>query len=216
MSLHENVISRLRVAVDPREFDPFPHFYAEKVFPRSAYNEILYALEDLPYHSEKFANRQFADPSGIQALDFMKTPAFLKNVLNLFPDQMEQRFKGKTVKFIHDLRLVRDNQFYKIGPHTDAPWKVVSLLFYLPTDNSIQQYGTCIYQPTIPGFTCPGGPHYPFEGFTEVDRAPFLPNSCFGFWKTDNSFHGVPPIPIPIERNVLLYNIYQKEMPRSP
>jgi hypothetical protein len=217
MSLHNNVIQQLRAAVDTRDFDPFPHFFATNVFPKKVYADILAALDGVEYHAEKFKNRLFGDPSSIPELDFMKTPSFLKDVLNLFPDEVDKRFGGENnVPFSYDLRLVRDNENYKIGPHTDAAWKVVSLLFYLPENDSLRDYGTAIYVPKDPTFRCKGGPHYKFDGFEMVDRAPFIPNSCFGFWKTDNSFHGVPPITVPVERNVLLYNIYHKEPAGRP
>jgi hypothetical protein len=37
---------------------------------------------------------------------------------------------------------------------------------------------------------------------------PYLPNSLFGFLKTQNSFHGVEPVKeVDVQRNLLLYDI---------
>ena len=103
---------------------------------------------------------------------------------------------------------MHDRTRYSLGPHTDSPTKVVSLLFYLPADERLAQHGTSIYVPKDPAFTCPGGPHHPFGGFDRIATMPFLPNSLFGFVKTDNSFHGVEPFLEPgAGRWLLLYDL---------
>jgi hypothetical protein len=193
--------------------DPFPHFFARDVFPAPFYAELMRKLTSkTDFHDEKFANRAFADSLGdFPELEFMKSKEFFAAMLQLFPDDLKHDFGGRKVSFYRDLRLIRDRQHYKIGPHTDAKWKVLSLLFYLPATHEHRDYGTVIYAPKDDAFRCAGGPHYPFEPFREVWRAPYVPNSCLGFYKTDHSFHGVPPIPIDIQRDVLLFNIYQKD-----
>lgn len=207
LALQEHITRKLQQSA--KIPDPFPHFFAENVFPASYYAELVthLAFKD-DFHSESFANRTFADEIGIPDLDFMKSKHFLKDMLLLFRPEAEAKFGGEKVAFTRDIRLIRDQQHYKIGPHTDAKWKVLSLLFYLPETDEYRDYGTSIFVPNDPTFRCQGGPHYPFEPFTEVWRAPFIPNSCLGFWKTDKSFHGVYPIPVQFQRNVLLYNIY--------
>lgn len=191
---------------------PFPYFFARNVFPAEFYEKMMGTLAlKRDYHAEKFANRKFADDIGLPGLEFMKTKEFFDAMLHLFNVQLQQKYGGRQVQFYSDLRLIRDQQHYKIGPHTDAPWKVLSLLFYLPPDEKHYEYGTSFYVPHDRTFTCAGGPHYPFEGFQKVATMPFIPNSCLGFWKTDKSFHGVEPIPVQFQRDVLLYNIYCKE-----
>jgi len=195
---------------------PFPHFFAEDVFPYDFYDELLTSLppaSDYSTGKSNYNGRLFADPSEAQELEFMKTHAFMVHVLNLFSTWHSSRYASNPApEFFTDLRFIRDGKGYKIGPHTDAPWKVVSLLFYLPKDYSLQELGTSIYVSKDPTFLCNGGPHYPFEQFERVFTAPFQPNSCTGFYKTANSFHGVEPITIPCTRDVLLYNIYDKQI----
>lgn len=72
--------------------------------------------------------------------------------------------------------------------------------------------------PKDPNFRCPGGPHYPHEGFERLKTLPFLPNSLFAFVKTDNSFHGVEPIgDANCRRWLLLYDLYaQQAQPAAP
>lgn len=209
MNIQQHVIEALQEG--EYSCDPFPLFFAQNVFPDDCYAEIQkYLDQEHAYHARKFANRTFADKVEIPGLEFMHEKPFFIEMLSLFDPELKRDFGGRKTAFYHELRLVRDTQNYKIGPHTDAPWKVLSLLFYLPPDDSKKDLGTSIFVPRDREFRCAGGPHYPFPPFEEVGRAPFLPNTCLGFWKTDQSFHGVHPIAVPVRRDVLLYNIYQK------
>src|SRR5262249_5210128 len=116
-------------------------------------------------------------------------------ILGRFGPFIEQRFRGQQDTDIADeAMLVHDRTRYSVGPHTDAPFKVVSLLFYLPADERLARHGTSIYVPKDGAMTCPGGPHYPFERFERMATMPFVPNALFAFLKTDNSFHGVEPV----------------------
>jgi hypothetical protein len=107
-----------------------------------------------------------------------------------------------------DALLVQDHTRYAIGPHTDAPHRLVSFLFYLPQDDSMRDLGTSIYRPKDPNFSCWGGPHHPFEPFDRVKTIDFLPNRLVAFPKTAQSFHGVEPIEREhVERRLLIHNI---------
>ena len=88
--------------------------------------------------------------------------------------------------------MIKDTADFEISPHSDAPHKVFTLLFYLPKDASKQQYGTSVYRPKQSDFTSEPGKRFPFDQFEEHWRAPFLPNSVFGFMKNERSFHGRP------------------------
>lgn len=191
---------------------PYPHFYVRDVFPADFYVQLLDALppdEGYAPLSGGYANRKAATGE-IELMEPFKSPYFGQSVLQCFSKQFFERFPNHDrANFRQELRFIRDQDGYKIGPHTDAPQKVVSLLFYLPRTGADANCGTGIYVPSDHVTTCAGGPHHPFGGFEEVWRAPFLPNSCFGFWKTPNSWHAVEKITRKIERNVLLFNIYE-------
>ena len=213
MSTADHVTYQLRNSIVKSY--PYPHFYCENVFPEHFYRELLSSLPVSELYSEKtnrYHGRQFADPNENPALSFMNSSEFLSNILRIFMPWVENRYGNNKLELFHDLRLVRDGQGYQIGPHTDAAWKLVSLLFYLPGDYALERLGTSIYTPKDPNFTCQGGPHHPFSNFNLIYTAPFAPNTCFGFWKTNQSFHGVEPITIPCTRNVLLYNIYDSKI----
>jgi hypothetical protein len=136
-------------------------------------------------------------------------------MLAKFAPFLNQRFQGQSGMRFHDeALLVQDTTRYQLGPHTDAPRKVVTLLFYLPPDESQRHLGTSIYLPKDRDFRCPGGPHHPHDRFDRVWTMPFLPNSLFAFFKNDVSFHGVEPVlDAGCRRWLLLYDIYHRAAP---
>lgn len=213
IGVQEHVLYALRNATINRF--PFPHFHVGHVFPEDFYAEMLAQLDTNPtYKGEdnKYHGRTFGDAATLPMLDWMNDPSFMQHVAMIFADQLKQRYQGRKCGIYHDLRLVRDQKGYYIGPHTDAQWKLVSLLFYLPYTNMHAEHGTSIYVPNDPKVRCAGGPHHGFEHFKRVATMPYFANTCFGFFKTDNSFHGVEPINEDFRRDVLLYNLYDQEI----
>lgn len=194
---------------------PFPHFYIENAFPTAFYLQLINNLPSLEGYREgagKYNGRKFADQALIAELDFLKSEEMIRSVVHAFMPSFQRRFPDGKFTPQQDIRLILDSENYAIGPHTDAPWKIVSLLFYLPPDTSMEQHGTSIYLPNDPNFRCPGGPHHKFDNFTKIVTAPFRPNTLFGFFKTDQSFHGVEPIMQPCRRDVLLWNLYDASL----
>lgn len=102
------------------------------------------------------------------------------------------------------VQLCRDFPGYSIGPHTDGGRDKETFLFYLAKDDSKPHLGTSIYKRD--GFTCDGSKHHPREGFELFKTVPYLPNTGFRFWRTNNSFHGVELTDS--VRDVLQVNIY--------
>ncbi len=138
---------------------------------------------------------------------------FAQTLLRKFAPYLAQRFEGrKDVAYYDEAMLVRDTTNYKLGPHSDAPRKVITLLFYLPKDLSQSHLGTSIYLSKDRNFRCPGGPHYKHADFERLWTMPFVPNSLLVFLKTDRSFHGVEPVADPdTHRWLLLYDIFVRE-----
>lgn len=229
-----------RIANAPVMPYPFPHFYLESVFPDDFYRSLLQSLPPLEDYTllsdtgtvkagtykERFSldPRKFAEdkPQSPQAqffaelVDWAESGEFAGMLLRKFDSAVNARFgHSNKIRFDQETRLIRDFTNFAIGPHTDSPRKLVSLLFYLPVDDSLDHLGTSIFEPLDPNFVCEGTKHHDFAGFTKVFTAPFRPNSLFAFGKTDNAFHGVTPIKdAKVERNVLLYNIYLNKLVR--
>jgi hypothetical protein len=209
--------------------EPFPYFHVEDVFPGAFYGRLLAALPPLEAYAPlaetgtltvagAYAQRYVLDLRDLaarsafwaDALPWLAGERLAAAIVDRFEAAWRERFGPDTkVGYRVDLRLVRDFTSYSIGPHTDAPQKLVSLLFYLPPDQRLRGLGTSVYRPKDPTFRCEGGPHYGFDRFERTFTAPFLPNSLLGFPKLARSFHGVEPITGEgVERNLLLYNLY--------
>jgi hypothetical protein len=210
---------------------PYPHIYVQEIFPPDFYRELQAQLptpEDMrpieevrrvKGYKERFV-LGFADadlavlPPAKQAFwralrDRMLSGNFARALLTRFEAAVSYRFAGKHQALTSELLLVEDITDYKLGPHTDAPRKVITVLFYLPADDSQRHLGTSIYVPKDAAFRCPGGPHHPHDQFNRVATMPFMPNTLFSFFKNDASFHGVEPITDANTRRwLLLFDIY--------
>jgi hypothetical protein len=120
---------------------------------------------------------------------------FIQAVFQKFAEPMRGRYGRDSLDVRIRLEVFRDLAGYAIGPHTDAPHKVFTGLFYLPPDNSQQDLGTSLFAPKQPGLAEDSGRQFPFELFEEKARMPFSPNCMFMFMKTHTSFHGRHEIP---------------------
>jgi len=229
-----------KVANAPISAFPYPHIYVPNVFPDDYYADMQRNMPD-PKHmmplevvrkvkgyNERFV-LELSEPS-LATIEENKRPfwtdfgswmtsgRFKSLLLAKFRPFIEARFKTalQTLSFHDEALLVEDVTQMALGPHSDSPKKVLTLLFYLPKDDSQAHIGTSIYIPKNPTFVCEGGPHYAFEGFYRLTTMPFKPNSLFCFVKTNNSFHGVEPVTDPdTKRWLLLYDIYQNK-PAAP
>jgi hypothetical protein len=227
-----------KLADAPVSAFPYPHLYIENIFEAGYYEEMqamLPASSDMlpiaDVRPVKGYEQRFVFELGGTQLDSLPSAkqAFWRSlhrwlvggrfgqvVLNKFGHFLNQRFGNNEVGIDEEALLVQDVTSYALGPHTDTPRKVVTLLFYLPRDTSQAHLGTSIYVPRQATFRCPGGPHYPHAAFERLWTMPFLPNSLFAFVKTDNSFHGVEPVADPdCKRWLLLYDLYVQQAPTA-
>ena len=233
---HQNVERAVgdSIAAAPLQLSPYPHVYVREVFPRDFYGDLqrhlppadllmpLQQARGVRGYPQRFVlelspKRLAAVPEPYREFwsalaGWMLGGAFAQRVLDKFRAFIDTRFKGEQPEFGDEAMLVNDHTHYSLGPHTDKKSKVVSVLFYLPGDDRLEKHGTSLYVPRKPAdFTCPGGPHYRFDGFRRVATMPFLPNTMFAFVKTDNSFHGVEPIAdADVSRYLLLYDLRLK------
>ena len=232
-----------RIANAPLRDYPYPHLYVESVFPDEFYRSVRRYWPDGASmvslaESGRITPGAYPDrfilpfaPEEIEKLprekrDFWRDfgswflgERFLRALLQKFGSDLQRRFGSALHRqsFRVDSLIVRDRVNYQLGPHTDSPRKVLSLLFYCPGDDGMKHLGTSIYEPIDPGFRCPGGPHYPHDKFIRVATMDYRPNSLFAFFKTDSSFHGVEPITGDgVLRDLLLYDIRVKRLAEEP
>ena len=225
-----------RITAAPTERDPFPHCIIDNIFPDEFYHSLL---EHWPaanlfgsqattgrvtsgaykermvfeFVAEQLARlddtrREFWQQVLHMLLDFRLN----RSILDKFHDDIAGRFFPQEIppEAVGDLCLVSDRIGYAIGPHTDAPSRLVSLLFYLPADSRLKHRGTSLYRPIVANFRSDDGRHHPFNLFHRIRTVDFVPNRLLLFPKTDRSFHGVERIEdLGTDRRLLLYNIHR-------
>jgi hypothetical protein len=225
-----HVLARIEAAAVQSE--PFPHCVVDGIFPVDFYEEII---DHWPGRNQFVPISETGRASGatygkrlvilfeerdLGRLDpeqrtfwsqtvgsWLLGERFGGALLSKFREVLAERLAREGKAFRADALLVSDQTSYAIGPHTDTPERLVSLLFYLPEDATFRRFGTGFYVPKDRRFRCAGGPHYNPRGFELVKTVEFLPNRLVLFPKTDRSFHGVEPVDLAgIDRRLLIYN----------
>ena len=219
---------------------PFPHICVPDIFPADFYAEIMrHRLADDCFTKLVETGRVGDGYSGARAcvfpqkIDDLPAPeesrAFWRELFETFSDSefaatwlsvfqrpIAEKMADNQIQkpnIYHELFLMRDTTTYSLGPHTDTPRKLVSVLFYLPQDDSQSALGTSAYIPKDRSFTCLGGPHHRFELFDLVATMPYLPNTLVAFPQTKRSFHGVEPVLRDgAVRDLLLFDLKQKSV----
>jgi FkbM family methyltransferase len=226
-----------RVAAATVIEDPFPYAVIDRIFPDDYYAEMLAHFpkpDSLRPIGETgrvakdnyrdrlvvlFTDEEFERMTGKQQrfwrefAGWMYSDLFLNLFVLKFHHALEPRLcrilaNGPLLRARGDALLVNDQTNYAIGPHTDAPHRLVTFLFYLPKDESMKELGTSVYRAKDPNFVCWGGPHHPSKQFDLVRTVEFLPNRLLTFPKTERSFHGVEQIHrTDVNRPLLINNI---------
>ncbi len=78
--------------------------------------------------------------------------------------------------------LTRDIAGYHIDPHTDTHWKGITVLIYLPPDESHADIGTVLHQRAADG------------SLERAGKGRFVPNSGFAFAVGDDTWHSVDQV----------------------
>ena len=141
--------------------------------------------------------------------------AFRQAWVTAFADSLAARvrqdpalFPNGTTDIRSEFLLMRDKENYVLTPHTDAPSKLISALFYLPPDDSGLMLGTSLYEIKDKTRVVHGGYHEARDGFELIATLPYRANTMLAFPNLKDSFHGVEPLDGPrIQRDILLYDI---------
>lgn len=229
--MYLNVSDHVQQALDQSQIDldPYPHILVENILPKEYYQYLLdLRIPDDCLQSLEDVGRVTNYPPGRRFIEIMPNMPILGRDLREFWEEtamflttrltpmITQKFSshvakrlgiGTNVDVTSEILYVRDNQGYALSPHSDSPEKILTFLIYLARDSDHKSFGTSVYRPRDPNFTCPGGPLHPFENFERVKTAPYQPNTLFGFVKSDRSFHGVEPINENYTRDLLIYDI---------
>lgn len=81
------------------------------------------------------------------------------------------------VEFYDTFQLTMDKSGYILEPHPDALGKIFTIVINLPSDNNSDDMGTVIYNSS--------------SSSDVVYRSEYKPNTGFGVFRSDDSWHGV-------------------------
>lgn len=218
------ILQRLIEKIESAPIDPRPsdNIYMEEVFDPAIYAEILahlpktddYDFIDHPdavlpdgtrtrklldITDETLARINPASRSFWQQLRSVFTSPllqaaitrkFLQPILSLYQESLPEMV---TVPILY-----RDFPGYYITPHTDAPFKIATLQFYFPKNDSQIHLGTSFHEKQS-------------SGFSLLKTNLFKPNSAYAFVRTHNSWHSVQPLaPHESIRDTLALTVYLK------
>lgn len=218
------ILERLIQKIQGAKIDtqPSDNFYMEDIFSPEVYKEILMRLpED---HDYDFIDHPDAIlPDGRKTRKLLDLTE--KNIQRLHPDNQNfwreihkvvtskelldaivTKFRQKIVaqlgENLPEMVIVpifyRDYPGYRIGVHTDAPFKVATMQFYFPKDESQIHLGTSFHQKID-------------NQFPILKTNQFKPNSGYAFARTDSSWHSVQQMAAYESiRNTLALTIYKK------
>lgn len=212
--------------------EPYPHFSVQNLFPDDYYslmmrmkpeNHELICLDDtgrakgyperfvmhLDDHIDNLRNprkRRFWQ----RHREWFCSQELMVTLVRRFYDVLMSRGL-RSLDIETEAMFMRDFSGYRIGPHTDSPKRLITMMVYLPLDADHAHLGTSVFTPRNPAGITPGNTHHDFAHFEEVGTARYLPNSAFGFLRSDNSYHGVAPMAETYERDTMVYIIKHKQ-----
>jgi hypothetical protein len=152
--------------------DPFDHIYMEDVFDPASYAALLDAMPDRHFYHELLHHDAIRSDGSSTRLRMYLYPELLlrlpaeqrriwmpiaralcsKRLQDAFKRKfraaLEQRF-GKPVERIRLYPvpiLLRDQPGYRIGIHSDAGNKAITVQFYLPSDDTQRHVGTIFHE----------------------------------------------------------------------
>ncbi|MFZ2315455.1 MAG: hypothetical protein WAW86_07340 [Gammaproteobacteria bacterium] len=220
----KQVLDRLVDKISQANMDPLPsdNFYMEDVFDAATYSNILKNLpRDDSYHFINHPDAVLPDGTATRMLldltddtinrlhpenqhfwremkDVFVSQALLQAVLNKFQGEITKRFGANWPEMVLVPIFYRDFPGYKIGVHTDAPFKIATMQFYFPSDESQLHLGT--------SFHVRKG-----DFFHLLKTNSFKPNSGYAFVRTDCSWHSVRQLGVnETKRDSLALTVYVK------
>lgn len=243
-SMSDRVIQHVLHSLDEAEIthEPFSYYKIQDVFPEDFYKQLRRDLPELnqmqPLIQEDalrpdgtYSRRvlevrtdhdfQVKVPPHLQGTwqiiwNLVNHPDFQKKVLKILKPSLKQRFSKKLTPKDMTTKMVitRDLDQYQIKVHPDTARKAVTMLFYLPPDDSQPHLGTILHKkaPKLRRSS-----DHPRHKYPVHERLQFLPNSGFGFAVDHRSFHSVEAAQLPenYTRDLIALVFHPKEKTHS-
>ena len=193
---------------------PYEHCLIENIFSEDFYEELINNVpNDDEYKPTEYVSEtrdgnptrykiSLKDPTDNRLLNYPSLQKLSKILLskeiysalsNLFSNINKSKDVGVNVY------LFRDKVGYKLAPHSDASYKIISLIIYLAKNDSYKEVGTIINTKGEDG------------QFIKYDQVEYKRNSGFAFPVVDTSFHSVDEVTIKNFNRDTVTNFYASD-----
>ena len=189
---------------------PFHHIVFDEFFPADVYRQLIETMPDAADYRPMSGRSRYSNTAGPTPTR-VKIDLFPEYVRHLPPARrelwdrvgralcanvlrqafvqrlapgLERRFGPDYAKerFFPIPVLTRDIAGYHIAPHTDTRWKGITVLVYLPRDETTAHIGTVLHARTADGTLARAG------------QGRFAPNTGLAFAVGDDSWHSVDKV----------------------
>jgi hypothetical protein len=189
---------------------PFHHIVFDEFFPADVYRQLIETMPDAADYRPMSGRSRYSNTAGATPTR-VKIDLFPEHIRHLPPARREvwdrvgralctsvlrQAFvrrlaPGLECRFGPDYAkerlfpipvLTRDIARYHIAPHTDTRWKGITVLVYLPPDDSTAHIGTVLHARAADGTLVRAG------------QGRFAPNTGLAFAVGDDSWHSVDKV----------------------
>ncbi len=175
---------------------PFPHLIFPRFFSDDIYRKLLRSFPDLDRYVDLNSARtrkqytlwdrrvEAGDPERTALWRAVSDALSAQEIQDALRAQLETglriRAKGSgegwPVPMYPQPVLYADFDGYNIKPHPDTRRKVLTVLIYMPEDDSHPELGTTVYKVSPMGVF-----HWKSYGLVKVRTSPFVPNTGFAF-----------------------------------
>ena len=175
---------------------PFPHLSFQNFFPDDLYRRLVAGWPDLDRHVALNGARtrkqytlwdrrvEAGDPERTALWRAVGDAISSQAIQDAFRDKLEAglriRARGSGESWPLPMHpqpvLYADFEGYAIKPHPDTRRKVLTVLIYMPGDDSRPELGTSVYKVSPMGVF-----HWKSFGLVKVKTSPYLPNTGFAF-----------------------------------
>lgn len=207
------------VAEATKQGEPFPHLRFSALLPEEFFRQLRsldlssVALQPRVPGDERLKlerNRFYlnvtrysynetalAVPLLARAFALLWNPGVTEALRQRFSEELKAAFGTADLVWEPLLTLVDDRSGYELLPHTDTPYKAVTVLLYLAQDGDDVRLGTELFSRfDMQRMQDPKLMHMRLarRNFGKVETVPYLPNQGLAFVPSPSTFHGVSEV----------------------
>jgi hypothetical protein len=201
---------RSAIAAAVRHDSPYPYTIVDNVLPREVFNAVIKGLPPVELFAERAVNHQQLKPP------FKLAPRYTRRIWRFLTSTVDrvirpallEKFRDPVKTWLRDYfpriedelldtlrtgcfgRVLLRRRGYRIPPHRDPKWAIMTCLFYLPRPGDNERWGTQLYTVADDGEARGVSPHWIADArCTLAVDVPFRPNRLVVFMNAHGA-HG--------------------------